>query len=133
MADSPTFLNLLRGNRLSGFLRVRMAEGYPVRLSKDYTYAEVLLAKIVNDKGETVGKVLRNQQVELIAPFTIQPTPGYKGLVVVNPELYRFASVPSMLMFDTTEKPVQVSIPARFSRDMEPGDIDWLCRVYLIN
>lgn len=133
MSDSPTFMNLLRGNRLAGFLRVKMAEGYPVRLAKDYTYAEMPLAKIANDKGEAVDKVLRNQQVELVAPFTIHPTPGYKGLVVVNPELYRFASVPSMLMFDTTDKPVQVSIPARFSKDMEVGAIDWLCRVYLIN
>lgn len=133
MSDSPTFLNLLRGNRLSGFLRVKMNEGIPVRLSKDYTYAEIPLLKVVNDKGESLDKVIRNQQVELVAPFTIQPTPGYKGLVVVNPELYRYASVPSMLMFDTSDKPVQVSIPGKFSRDMELTAIEWLCRVYLIN
>lgn len=132
MSD-PTFLNLLRGNRLSGYLRVRMAEGAVFRLSKDYTYAEMPLASARNDKGEAVEKVLRNQQIELLAPFTIQPTPGYKGLVVVNPELYRYASVPSMLMFDVAEKPLPVSIFARFAKDMELSDIEWLCRVYLIN
>lgn len=133
MSD-PTFMNLLRGNRLSGFLRLKMDDGYPVRLAKDYTYAEVPLAKVLGSDGEPLDtKIHRNQQVELVAPMTMYPIGGYKGLVVVNPELYRYASVPSMLMFDSADTPQQVLIPAKFSRDMEMHAIDWLCRVYLIS
>ncbi len=131
--SSPTFLNLLRGNRLSGFLRLQMDTGYVYRLAKDYTFAEVPLAEVMNDKGEVLDKVLRNQQVELVAPVTMFPVGGYQGLVVVNPELYRYASVPSMLMFDSSDGSQRVSIPAKFSKDMELSAISWLCRIYLIN
>ena len=133
MAD-VTFLNLLRGNRLSGFLRLKMGPGAVYRLAKDYSYAELNYLAATNMDGEKLeGKILRNQTAELFADALIAPTHGHKALVTVNPELMRFASVPSMLLVDPVEKPIPVSMIARFTRDMDPGTLDWLYRVYLIS
>ena len=133
MAD-VTFLNLLRGNRLSGFLRMRMASGSVYRLAKDYTYAELPLSRMSSMDGEAIeGKALRNQTIELFAPTTLQPINGYKALVVANPLLYRFASVAGMTLVDASDTEIPISVIARFTRDFDPTALDWLCRVYLIS
>lgn len=132
---SPTFLNLLRGNRINGFLRLKMAEGTVYRMATDYTYAELPLLSVRDMEGklQDSDKVQRNQQVELLAPCTLQPIGGHKALVVANPALFRYASVPPMLLVDSLQKPEEVLIPAKFYRDLPLAELDWLCRIYLIN
>jgi len=137
MAD-VTFLNLLRGNRISGFLRLKMSPGVAYRMATDYTYAEVALNNVQNMEGENLAmsaelKIQRNQQVELVAPCSLQPIAGHKALIVANPALFRYASVPPMLLVDSLQQPAEVVIPAKFHRDMAISELDWLCRIYLIN
>lgn len=134
MAD-PVFLNLLRGNRIGGFLRLKMLEGIPHKMAIDYTYAEVPLHSVRDMEGSRLDgeKIQRNQQVELLAPCTLQPIGGHKALIVANPALFRYASVPPMLLVDSLQQPIDVMIPAKFHRDMVLADLEWLCRIYLIN
>lgn len=134
MSD-PTFLNLLRGNRISGFLRLKMLEGVPYRMATDYTYAEVPLLAVrdMDGKLQDSDKVQRNQQVDLLAPCTLQPIAGHKSLIVANPALFRYASVPPMLLVDSLQQAIEVMIPAKFHRDLPITDLEWLCRIYLIN
>lgn len=129
-----TFMNLLRGNRLAGFLRMRMSEGHPVKLAPDYTYAELPLFRAQSLEGELVdAKAMRNQTIELIAPATLRPIAGYKGLVVTNPALYRVGAVPSMQLIDSSNTELPISVVVRFHKDMVLEDLEWLCRVYLIS
>lgn len=128
-------MNLLRGNRLAGFLRMRMSEGYPVKLAPDYTYAELPIHRAQSLDGELVdgGKAMRNQTIELIAPATLRPIAGYKGLVVTNPALFRVGTVPSMQLVDSSNAELPISIITRFHKEMQLSELEWLCRVYLIS
>lgn len=134
MAD-VTFLNLLRGNRLNGFLRLKMGEGSVYRMARDYAYAELQYLNAVSMDGEIADQMplKRNQTWELFSDAIISPTYGHRALITSNPELARFASVPGVVLVDPTDKPTPVSMIARFTRDCDPSKLEWLYRVYLIS
>lgn len=134
MAD-VTFLNLLRGNRISGFLRLKMTEGVPYRMATDYTYAELPVFQVQGMDGvaEDTDKVKHSRTVNLVAPALMAPIQGHKALISVNPVVFQYATAPSLLLIDSSNTPQQISIPIRTFRELALSELEWLCRVYLIN
>lgn len=127
---STTFLNLRRGGRLQGFIGVRMDEGRTYKFANDYTYIEVPCSTIVGSDGAQ-EKASRNQSLDLEAPVCLATRNGYKALISVNPELMRYATCPSLMLFDE-EHSTRVSVPAKFHKDLDVLGLDWLVRIYLV-
>lgn len=130
--DSVTFLNLVRGNRLSSIIGLRMREGVPYRFSKDYTYVEIPLGELFNPgTEEVVSKASRNQRIRIIpaCDILLRGT-GYKVIVKVNPKIHEYASCTEIrFLEDDTDQPV---FYATFHKDMDAAELDWAVRLYLV-
>lgn len=131
--DSVVFNNLVRGNRLTGIMNLKMDEGQPYRYSKDYTYVEIPLAQLYNPSTEEVqDKASRNQRLKIIPACQVNlKKSGYKILIKVNPKIHEFANCPGLLLLDTDEDE-QINVYAVFHRDMDVKELTWAVRLYLV-
>lgn len=131
--SGPTFLSLVRGNRVEGFLGLKLDPGVAYRFAQNYSYAELNLLDVLDAAGEKLNgdKIVRNQSATLRAGATIAPSHGHQALLVPNPIIFQYASAPSMLLLDTGDRrPVDLTI--RTFRDLPLGELEWFMRLYLI-
>lgn len=131
--DSVVFGNLVRGNRLTGIMNLRMTEGVPHKYAKDYTFVEIPLNHLFNPSTDEIQvKALRNQRLRIVPACTVDlKKGGYKIGVKVNPKLLEYASCPSFFILDTEEHEQPVPY-AFFHKDMEANELDWAVRLYLM-
>lgn len=130
--DSTTWLNLVRGNRLSNIMGLQMSDGVPYRFSKDYTFVEIPLAQLYNPSTEeVVDKATRNQRIRIIPACTTNlRSAGYKILVKVNPRIHDFGTCTELRLIDTNEE--QPVFHVQFHKDMDAKELDWAVRLHLI-
>ncbi len=124
MSD-PIFINIARGARDKRYMHLKFdTPEVEVHWGDNYTYVEVPCTSTMEIK--------RNQFHVLQTPCTVAPVKGYKVLVSINPELMQYASAPSLYMIDFG-KETRIEVPAHFRKDMEPGTLTWLARLYLLS
>lgn len=131
--SAPTFLSLVRGNRVEGFLGLKMKPGYAYRYATNYSYIELPLSQVrIDDEKQDTDKVTRNQFAILQAPATVSPQYQHQVMLVFNPAIFRFASGPSTLIVNSGET-VPIEMPVRTFKDLHLADLDWLVRLYLFS
>lgn len=127
------FLSLVRGNRLSAYLGLKMDEGVAYRFAKDYNYVEIPLREFYNPAAETVQKkALKNQRLRVSPACSLEIKGGYRYMVKVNPEILAVADAPALFILDN-EGGEQPSFYATFRKDLDADRIDWAVRIYMLS
>lgn len=126
------FINSMRGNILTRYMHLQMAEGTEYTWLSDYTAVQVpILSAESATEEEPVTAAKANQSLLLISAATVTPVKGYKCLVTPNPELHKYASVPSLLLYSVGDSG-RVELPARFHKACDLTRIEWLVRLHLV-
>ena len=127
------FLNLVRGNRINQYLRLKLENGAAPKYSRDYSYIEIPAKEFfLPSEEKKVTKVLRNQHVQVIPACTVDVQEGYRVLVKTNPKLQEIATCPALFLLDHKEGE-QVSFYATFRKDFEISELEWAVRIYMIS
>lgn len=129
-----TFLNLVRGNRMSSLMGLKLPEGQAPKYGPGYLYVEIPVKSVLKD-GEPVeeGKISRNQHVEIIADCIIKVRGSYPVLVEYNSELQKVANLGSMSIVHPGNEEFSPSFWASFRKDFQVQDISWAVRLYLMS
>jgi hypothetical protein len=129
------FLNLVRGNRLSALMGLKLPEGVTApKYGPQYHYVEIPVGQVLKD-GEPVseGKIVRNQHVEIVAACTIKVRGQHPVMVVYNHDLQRVANLGSFhVVHPSGDEAMAPSFWATFRKDCEVVDIPWAVRLYLL-
>ena len=128
----PTFLNLARNNRIPRMMGLEMAPEIPYTFSKDYTYIEVPLWKMLDSDGEITDKASRNQYVELVSAASLKLSYEAKCLAVPNPLLFKYGVLPSMMLLDGKDR-MLVTVPITLRKDLKIAELEYLVRIYLFS
>jgi len=132
MADSTTFLNLVRGNSLGSYLHLEMNPGKTFRYAPDYTYIEIPVAEFYDTKEEApVSKAMRNQKIQILPACKVSVRAGYKIMVRTNPKLQEVSNCPTIMFLDPGDNGTP-SFYASFQKDYEAKELDWAVRLYLV-
>lgn len=132
MSDSM-FLSLVRGNRLSAYLGLKMDEGTVYRWAKDYNYVEIPLREFYNPAAENIQKkALKNQRLKVQPACKLEIKGGYRYMIKVNPEILAVADAPALFILDN-EGDEQPSFYATFRKDLDADRIDWAVRIYMLS
>lgn len=128
------FLNLVRGNRLSSYMGLKLPEGITApKYGPNYHYVEIPVKTVLKD-GEPVeeGKIARNQHVEIVADCSLQIRGTSPVLVMYNNELQKVATLGSMNIVHPGGDSFVPSYYASFRKDFLVQDITWAVRLYLM-
>lgn len=133
MPIDTVFLSLSKDSRRSNYLKFQADEGVVPTYGPEYQCMYLPMREAVNTSDDSVVTgAKRGQTIRLIPACVVSPR-VYRVLVVVNPEVHRYAQCASCLILEPGE--TDLSFYATFRRDMEDlaGKLPWLVRIYLIN
>ena len=128
MSDS-LYLNWVRGNRVSlyaGITQSQEVAGY--QFSGDYIDMYVPLAEIYKPSTEEViTEVQANTRAILIPTITLAPK-RYRVQIEPNPALFEVADV-QCASTSSEEDPVQARVYAKFYKNFNPQDLEYLVKL----
>lgn len=134
MTDA-TFLNLVRGNRLSAMMGLNQHGVSSPKYGPDYQYVEIPVSNV--KVGDEVllpgGKVSRNQHAEIVPACTINVRGKHPVLVVYNNQLQTVASLGSMTIVHPGSGELMPSFWATFRKDYDIANIEWAIRLYMFS
>lgn len=126
------FISLLRGNRMSQYLGLKMDEGVAYKYAKDYAYVEIPIREFYNPAAESIQKkALRGQHVRVVPACSVDIKGGFRYLVKTNPALQEVATCPTVFLLDVDDKE-QPHFYATFRKDLDADRLDWCVRIYMI-
>lgn len=129
-----TFVKLASDNMRKNYMGLQVDPNLVLKFSPDYNYVEIPLGEVLNpgDDDKPVEKAMRNQHLRIRAAAYVAPKSQYRVLVSINPALQAVATLPSLLLVESTDAgPVEFF--ATFRKDMDLSSLSWLVRLYLIN
>lgn len=126
-----SFLNLVRGNRLTSMMGLELFTGEPPKYGVGYTYVEVPVAKLVDLEGNTLEKGLRNQHIAVIPECTVMARGDYKILVEPNRAFWQYGTVQGMYYIQPGDDTQAPGFYVILRRDLDLTGIDWAVRLYL--
>lgn len=126
------FLNLVRGNRLSSYMGLEMAEGFVYKFAPLYTYIEIPARSFILDR-ELVAEVKRNQHVWVNPACEINVRGNYTVEVEPNPALAEFGQVQAGYRIHpgTGHKEPGFWFTAR--KDVTLHQLDYAVRLYMVS
>lgn len=136
MSDNTSFLNLVRGNRLSAYMGLKLggkdlSDATP-KFSPDYSYVEVPLKAFFNPADEKLQtKALRNQYLQLIPDCTLEVKGYYHVLVEPNPALAAWGLYQPGYYLHPGSGVVTPSIFFSPRKDLEVEELPYAVRLYL--
>lgn len=133
MSDSP-YLKIVSGNRITNYMGVVMAEGFPFRYVSNYMAIEIPIRELyLPSEEKAVTKALRNQYVQVIPACTIQARGNYMVEVEANHKLSEYGLISGgNYKVHPHEKQVTPSFHLQLRKDLDLTDIDFAIRLYLI-
>lgn len=127
-----SFLNLARGNRLSSYMGLQMAEGKSYRYAPDYTYIEIPVSILYNPTDEKeVEKGLRNQHLFVTPACFVNIRGGYKVLVEPNPKLAAYGATQGMYYISSGAGEQVPGFYITLRKDLDISDVNYAVRLYL--
>lgn len=123
------YLNWARGNRLAKYGGMsKFTEG--MRYSNDYIALYMPLGECyIPSKEMVVKEVKQGTRAVLLPEVEVCPAARYRIAVVVNPEIYEYATVHYEALLEPGSK---LRIYAKFHKDMSIDQLDYLTRLYLV-
>lgn len=130
--DSSVFMNLVRGNRLTGMMGLKHDDEKATnKFGPDYAYVEIPVRGFRTEAGDIVDKVKKNQRAFLEAAVTLDVKGRNRILAVVNPKLHFYAQCPGMLILEPGQGD-QPEFACHFKEDFEAGQLEWAVRLYML-
>lgn len=123
------YLNWARGNRLSKYGGIsEFTED--MKYSNDYIALYMPLGECyIPSKESIVTEVKSGTRAILLPKVPVSPANRYRIAVVANPELYEYAQVHYEALIEPGGK---LRLYAKFHKDMNVHELDYLARLYLI-
>jgi hypothetical protein len=81
------FVNLVRGNRLSALIGLKLPEGLVPKYGPQYQYVEIPVKCFRKDDGSELDEAKANQHLEVIPNCTIQVRGSQPVMIHYNPAL----------------------------------------------
>ena len=132
MTIDSAFLKWNRGNRISLYGGIEVAEGHTLTYSGDTQALYVPLLEGYNpSKEEVVTEAKANQRLRLIPAVLINPN-KHKIKVVPNPALLDVAEVNCPDIIESDEPDTQPVVTAKFFKDFKLSELDWIVKLYLL-
>lgn len=127
-----SFLNLVRGNRLSGFMGLEMMPDKNFKYAPDYSYLEIpILGFFLDSEEKLVEKAMRNQYVRVLPACTVNVKGSYKVQVEPNPELAKYGLFQPGYYIHPGERSQRPGFYMQMRRDLDVEDVPFAIRLYM--
>lgn len=126
-----SFLNLVRGNRLTSYMGLQMLHGHAYKYAPDYTYLEIPVLGFQNKDGEVEDKALRNQYVRVVPACLLDVKGLYKVQVEPNPALAEFGLFQPTYYLHPGSGGVSPGFYFHARKDTDTRDLPFAVRLYL--
>ncbi len=127
-----SYANWARGNRLTQYAGLQMAEGVPLKYGADYAYVEVPADVLINAAdGSRTDKALRNQSIIVVPACTLNVRGSYRIQVEPNPALWVFGPVQSQYYIHPESGLSTPSFYVYPRKDFDLADLQYAVRLYL--
>lgn len=127
-----SFLNVCRGNRLSGYMGLTMQEPHAFTYGKDYTYVEIPILGFWHPSEEKLtDKVLRNQYVRILPACQLNVKGNFKVEVEPNPALAEYGLMQPSYYLHPESGVQQPGIFFQARKDLDAKDLSFAIRLYL--
>lgn len=124
------YLNLVRGNRLSSLMGLKMVADYPYRNAQNYMYVEIPVRHFELD-GEPVTEAKRNQHVFVVPACSI----NVRGTSIVevepNPDLARLGQLQAGYKVHPNSGLKEPGFWFTARKDVKLEDIGYAIRLYM--
>lgn len=129
-----SYLNWVRGNRITAYAGLAMETGYEYKFGPDYTYLEIPALKFQSsgDKDlEDDQKGSRNQHLLLLPACVVNIKGQYRVEVEPNPELSKYGAVqPGYYIHPGTGEQAP-GIYMNLHRNCDISELSYAVRLYL--
>lgn len=127
-----SFLNLVRGNRLTSYMGLEMVPEYTYKFAPDYSYLEVPVLGFFLDADEKlVDKASRNQYVRVLPACTIDVKGSYKVQIEPNPELAKYGIFQPGYYVQPGSGNQRPGFYMQMRKDMDLTDVKYAVRIYM--
>lgn len=125
-----SYLKLMKGSRLTNYIRLEMDAGVEPILGKNYLYLDIPLSAAVTEEGSTM-QVKRNQHVWISAAASVDVKGRNFIEIEPNPALAASGQVQGLYRIhpDSGRKPLGFWFTAR--KDVDLTELEYAVRIYM--
>jgi hypothetical protein len=126
------FLNLIRGNRVTAYMGLKLGDGVPPKYGPSYQYIEIPVKCFRKDDGTELDKANPNQHLEVIPNCTIKVRGSQAVMVHYNPALQAVGSMAgSHIVWPGTDEQCP-SFYVSFRKGITVAELEWAIRLSLL-
>ncbi len=126
------FGNLVRGNRLSALVGLKLPEGQAPKFGPQYQYVEIPVKCFRKDDGTELDKANPNQHLEVIPNCTIQVRGSQPVMIHYNPALQAVGNHSgSHIVWPGGDAHIP-SFYVSFRKAVNVTDVEWAIRISLL-
>lgn len=127
-----SYLNLVRGNRLSSYMGLQMLGEAVYKFASDYSYIEIpILGFEAANSTELTQKALRNQYVRVVPACLVDVKGGYRAQVEPNPAIAEYGLMQPTYYIHSNEGGKSPGFYFQARKDIEASDLTFAVRLYM--
>lgn len=126
------FANLIRGNRVSALIGLKLGEGIPPKYGPSYHYIEIPVKCFRKDDGTELDKASPNQHLEVVPNCTIKVRGGQAVMIHYNPALQLYGTHSGSHIVWPGSAEHSPSFYMSFRKGINLSDLEWAIRISLL-
>lgn len=132
---ATTFVNLVRGNRLSAYVGLQMTEEIPFKYGADYTYVEIPIQHLfLLSEEKVVTEAKKQQRIAIVPACSVEPRgTGTHLYIEPNRELALYGDISPSYYLHTGDGRVVPTIYMSLRKDVSLADVKYAIRIYMVN
>lgn len=126
------FANLIRGNRLSALIGLKLGEGITPKYGPNYQYIEIPVKHFLKDDGTELDKASPNQHLEVVPNCTIHVRGSQAVMIHYNPALQQYGNHSGSHVVWPGNDEHTPSFYMSFRKGINLADLEWAVRISLL-
>lgn len=129
-----SFMNLIRGSRLSSHMGLTMSEGIPYKFSRDYLYVEIPIVGFLESplsQEEPMKEMKRNQHMWIVPACTVDTKGQFITEVEPNHLLAEYGQVQAGYKIHPGSGKMTPGFWFTSRKDLDISKVDWAVRIYM--
>ena len=126
------FVNLVRGNRLSALIGLKLPEGLVPKYGPQYQYVEIPVKCFRKDDGSELDEAKANQHLEVIPNCTIQVRGSQPVMIHYNPALQAVGTHSGSHIVWPGSGEHSPGFYVSFRKAVSAADLGWAIRISLL-
>lgn len=126
------FLNLIRGNRISGLIGLKLPDSQAPKYGPNYHYIEIPVKCFRKDDGSELEEAKANQHLEVIPNCTIKVRGSQPVMIHYNPALQAVGNHSGSHIVWPGGDEHSPSFYVSFRKAVSISDLDWAIRISLL-